>query len=117
MSQSFRDRIRPWQCDTCGAKNLSANKTECPKCPAPRVGSAAAAAQDMSGQTTRTYKGEKAMLEGIAMMARQGWQVVSQSSFQPRAGVGRTLALGVVGAALIKPPMKFVVTFARVDAR
>lgn len=111
---SFADRIRPWQCAVCGQQNISANKRECPQCGEPRAGSSGAQAQDASGQTTRTYEGEKALTAGIAQMARQGWRVVSQSSFQPRAGAGRTVALGFVGAALWKPPMKFQVIFERV---
>lgn len=38
MSQKFGDRIRPWQCATCGKKNISANKAACPKCHALRAG-------------------------------------------------------------------------------
>ena len=66
------------------------------------------------GQATRTYEGEQAMQEGIAQMARQGWRVVSQSSFQPRAGLGRIALLGV-GSLIVKPRMKFVVVFERVS--
>lgn len=110
---SFADRIRPWQCAVCGERNISANKAACPKCGAPRAGTDGAEAEEASGQTTRVYEGEKALQAGIAAMARQGWRVVSQTSFQPRAGVGRTVALGFVGAALWKPPIKFTVTFER----
>lgn len=111
---SFVERIKPWACAVCGERNISANKEQCPKCGAPRAGTAGAAAEDASGQTTRVYEGEQALAEGIAAMARQGWRVVSQSSFQPRAGVGRTVALGFVGAALIKPKVKFTVVYERV---
>lgn len=111
---SFMDRIKPWKCDVCGTANISANKEQCPKCGAPRDGTAGAAAEDASGQTTRVYEGEKALAEGIAQMARAGWRVVSQSSFQPRAGAGRTVALGFVGAAVWKPPMKFSVIFEKI---
>lgn len=114
MTQSLRDRIKPWQCAACGQKNISANKTDCPKCHEPRAGSAAATAQDATGQTTRTYEGEKALQEGIAAMARQGWRVVSQASFQPRAGAGRIVALGLL-AAVAKPPMKFTVVYQRAE--
>lgn len=112
---SFADRIKPWTCAACGQANISANKQECPKCHEPRAGSAGAAAQEMSGQTTRVYEGEKALQEGIAAMARQGWRVVSQTPFQPRSGLGRTLALGVVGAALLKPATKWSVVFERTE--
>src|SRR6185503_14811350 len=95
---SFADRVKPWQCAACGQKNISANKKDCPKCHEPRAGSAAAQAQEATGQTTRIYEGEKALQEGIAAMARQGWRVVSQSSFQPRAGAGRVVALGIFAA-------------------
>ncbi|MDE1904954.1 MAG: hypothetical protein KGH75_00705 [Rhodospirillales bacterium] len=114
MSQSFRDRIRPWECAACHTKNISANKTECPKCHEPRAGSAAAAAQEASGQTTRIYEGEQALQAGIAEMARQGWRVVSQSSHQPSSGVGRAVALGGIGAMIFKPPIKFTVIFERI---
>jgi hypothetical protein len=112
---SFMDRVKPWACGTCGQKNISANKTECPKCHAPRPGSTQAQAEAATGQTTRTYEGEDAMREGIAQMAAQGWRVVSQTSYQPRAGVGRIALLGL-GAAVIKPKPKFVVTFERTPA-
>ena len=58
-----------------------------------------------SGQATRVYEGEQALTAGIAAMAALGWRVASQSSFQPHSGVGRTVALGFIGAALIKPPV------------
>lgn len=113
MGQSFRERIKPWACAVCGQANISANKSECPQCHSPRAGSAAASAEEASGQTTRVYEGERALREGIAQMARQGWRVVSQDSFQPRAGVGRTVALGFLGAALVKPKAKFTVIYER----
>jgi hypothetical protein len=106
------ERVKPWVCGACGQTNISANKTACPKCHEPRAGSAAAVAQDATGQTSRTYEGERALAEGIAAMARQGWRVVSQTSYQPRAGLGRVALLGI-GAAVIKPPVKFVVIFER----
>jgi hypothetical protein len=114
--QSFADRIRPWECAVCGQKNISANKGDCPHCHAPRAGSSGAQAEEVSGQTTRVYEGEKALTAGITAMAHQGWRVVSQNSFQPRAGAGRTVALGFVGAALWKPPVKHVITFERVTS-
>lgn len=114
---SFADRIRPWECAVCGQKGISANKNACPTCHAPRAGTAGAQAEELSGQTTRIYEGEQALTEGIQAMARQGWRVVSQDSFQPRAGVGRTVALGFVGAALWKPPMRFTVLFERITPR
>lgn len=116
MAQSFRDKIRPWTCAACGQANISANKGACPQCHTPRTGTAQATAEDASGQTTRIYEGEKALAAGIAEMARLGWRVVSQSSFQPRAGVGRTVALGFIGAALVKPPQKWTVIFERIPA-
>lgn len=105
--------IAPWDCPVCGKKIISANKAACPKCHAPRAGSAAASVEDATGQTTRIYEGEQALREGIAQMAQQGWRVVSQDSHQPRAGVGRTVALGFIGAALVKPKMKFTVIYER----
>lgn len=110
---SFADRVRPWTCAACGAANISANKTACPKCQTPRAGSAAAQVEEATGQTTREYEGEQALQAGIAQMARQGWRVVSQTSYQPSSGVGRTVALGVVGAAIFKPKARFVVVFTR----
>ena len=112
---SFADRIRPWECPACGQKNISANKTACPKCHEPRAGSVAAQgreAEESLGQATREYEGEKALVAGIADMARKDWRVQSQNSYQPRAGAGRVLALGL-GAAVIKPQMRFVVVYAR----
>lgn len=114
---SFADRIRPWQCAVCDERNISANKGACPACGAPRAGTAGADAEAASGQTTRVYEGEQALAAGIAAMARQGWRVVSQTSFQPRAGVGRTVALGFVGAALWKPKPKWTVIFERTPAQ
>lgn len=112
--QSFRDRIMPWQCGSCGQQHISANKSDCPACHAPRAGSAASQSEDATGQTTREYEGEKAMRDGIALMARQGWRVTSQSSYQPSSGVGRTVALGFIGAAIFKPQARFVVVYERV---
>jgi hypothetical protein len=51
-------------------------------------------------QVTRTYTGDKAMRNGIEQMARKGWQVVSNTSYQP-------------ARLLFKPKVKFVVVFAR----
>jgi len=36
-----------------------------------------------------------------------------EASYQPRAGVGRVVALGFIGAAVIKPKAHFVITFGR----
>lgn len=110
---SFWERIKPWQCAACGEKNISANQTDCPKCQTPRPGSAGALAAEASGQTTRVYEGEDALRTGIAQMAAQGWRVLSQSSHQPSSGVGRALTLGLVGAAIFKPPIRFTVIFER----
>lgn len=112
---SYWDSIKPWDCGHCGKLRISANKTDCPKCHTPRPGSAAAqarAAQEQIGQATREYEGEKAMVSGIAEMAAQGWKVQSQTSYQPRAGAGRVALLGI-GAAVIKPQMRFVVIYTR----
>ncbi len=73
--QSFRDRIKPWVCSECGQKNISANKSECPRCHEPRGGISAEAKQ-----VTRIYEGEKAMQRGIEQMAAKGWRVFSQTS-------------------------------------
>jgi hypothetical protein len=109
---SFMNRIKPWECAECGKKNISANKQECPDCYAPRAGTPAAEAEAASGQITRTYEGEKDMREGIARLAKQGWKIVSQSSYQPGAGLGRIALLGL-GAAIIKPKAKFTVIYER----
>lgn len=108
----FWERNKPWQCAVCGQKNISATSGECPKCHTPRAGTAAARAEDVSGQVVRVYEGEKALQEGIRLMLSQGWRVVSQSSHQPPAGVGRVAALGV-GALVFKPPVKTTVMFER----
>lgn len=113
-SHSFWDRVKPWECATCGMKNISANKDACPKCHTARHGTAAAVTQDATGQTTVTYTGQKEMEQGIATMAAAGWAVKSQAAYQPGSGVGRVLALGVVGALVFKPNTKFVVVFERV---
>lgn len=121
---SFADRIKPWDCAACGKRNISANKTVCPECYAVRgetapnheaiaaTVAAQAAEAAKPGQVTRIYTGEKAMRKGIDRMAKQGWRVVSQSSHQPRAGVGRMVALGLF-AAVFKPPMRFTVVYER----
>jgi hypothetical protein len=131
-TQSFLERFRPWTCEACGKKNISANKSECPQCYEPRTGAALhteiaqvetpfatsqaperrAVAKGVK-QITRTYKGQKALEKGIKKMARQGWQVQSQSSFQPRAGVGRIVLLGIM-AAVIKPQTKWVVVYSKI---
>lgn len=107
---SFMDRIKPWACAECGQKNISANKQACPNCYAPRGGSPEAEAEAQTGQKTRTYEGEKDMREGITRMGQQGWKVVSQSAYQPRAGLGRVALLGL-GALVIKPKAKFTVVY------
>lgn len=112
-SSEFWEKVRPWECAACHTKNISANKSECPSCQQPRAGSAEASAQEASGQATRGYEGEKALHAGIAAMAKQGWRVVSQSSHQPSAGVGRALTLGL-GALVLKPKMHFTVIFERI---
>lgn len=108
----FMDRITPWTCDECGQKRISANKSACPECYAPRPGSPEADAEAKTGQRIRFYEGQKDMTAGIARMARLGWKVQSQSSYQPRAGVGRIVALGLM-AAVIKPKAKFQVVYER----
>jgi hypothetical protein len=106
------DRIKPWTCDECGQKNISANKAACPECYGPRPGTPEADAETQAGQKVRTYEGEKDMQAGITRMARLGWRVVSQSSYQPRAGVGRIVALGLL-AAVAKPRAKFTIIYER----
>lgn len=106
---SFKEKIKPWECSSCGQKHIAATHTECPKCDLPRPGTDA----DMLGQITITYEGEKQMRKGIEHMQRHGWQVSSQSAYQPRAGLGRIALLGI-GALVIKPNAKFVVTFSKV---
>lgn len=105
--QRITQRIMPWSCGECGQKNISANKTSCPKCSAPRGGIPADARQ-----ITRIYEGEQAMQAGIEQMTAKGWRVVSQNSYQPRAGAGRIVALGIF-AAVVKPPQKFTVIYER----
>lgn len=65
------------------------------------------------GQEVREYKGAHEAQAGIATMARQGWRVSSQSSYQPRAGCLRILMLGGIGALVWKPKPRFVVTYTR----
>jgi hypothetical protein len=77
------------------------------------AGAGVPAQQAAPQQVTREYKGNKEMLAGVQQMQRAGWRVVSQTGYQPGAGVGRVLALGVVGAAVFKPGAKFIVTFER----
>ncbi|MGH2501342.1 MAG: hypothetical protein ACRDID_02390, partial [Ktedonobacterales bacterium] len=77
----WRERIQPWQCAVCG-RQVAQNVNVCPQCGEPRPGTPEARAQEASGQTTRVYEGEKALTAGITAMARQGWRVVSQASFQ-----------------------------------
>jgi hypothetical protein len=109
------DRIKPWECPECGQQHISANKNACPNCYAPRPGTPASETEAAAGQLTRTYEGEKDMQAGIQRMAKRGWKVVSQSGYQPRAGLGRVVALGLM-AAVIKPKAKFIVIYERVDA-
>ena len=113
-SQAFWEKVKPWECAACGVKNISANKAACPACQQPRTGTEEATAQETSGQTTRVYVGEKAMQDGIKLMAKQGWRVVTQSSHQPSSGVGRAVALGFIGAAIFKPAHHFTVIFSRI---
>lgn len=118
----FMERITPWECRACGRKNISANLGTCPQCGARRgsteapttpVATTTTAVRSVGGaQKVVTYTGEKAMQRGISSMARQGWRVVSQSSYQPRAGVGRILLIGVF-AAIWKPKTRFQVVFER----
>jgi hypothetical protein len=108
----FMDRYKPWACDECGKKNISANKQACPECYAPRSGTEAADAELANGQKVRTYEGEKDMQAGIKRMAALGWKVESQSAYQPRAGLGRVALLGF-GALVIKPKAKFTVIYAK----
>ena len=106
---SFKEKIKPWECPSCGQKRIASNKLECPKCDLPRPGTDA----DTLGQITVTYEGEKQMHHGIEHMQRHGWAVTSQSAYQPRAGLGRIALLGL-GALVMKPNAKFVVTFSKV---
>jgi sRNA-binding protein len=119
VAKAMRDgSFKPWACAECGQKNISANKQVCPKCHIARPGSDAAnaeAAEVASGQTTRTYEGEKARDAGIVEMSKQGWKVTSVNAYQPRAGAGRIVALGLL-AAVAKPPMRFTVIFERATA-
>ncbi len=55
---SYWDRIKPWNCATCGKANISANYYACPQCQTPRPGSAEEAAEQASGTLTRVYEGE-----------------------------------------------------------
>lgn len=106
---NFADRIKPWTCAGCGQANISANKKACPSCGTRRD----AVAEIASGQATRTYEGEAAMRAGIEQMLAAGWQVKDTVSYQPSSGVGRAVALGVIGAMVFKPAARFVVSFTR----
>jgi hypothetical protein len=93
-TQTFADRIRPWQCQACGKPHISANKHACPHCHTPR--GAAKPDTDQQDHQARvvTYASEEEMAAGVAAMLAQGWQVAGQSSYTPRKGVGRTLLGG-----------------------
>ncbi|HUY76598.1 MAG TPA: hypothetical protein VMV29_07485 [Ktedonobacterales bacterium] len=113
MSQPYGGYPQQWDCAACGQQAIPAASMECPRCHIPRPGSPAEQALVAAGRTARLYEGERALQAGIAEMAAQGWSIVSQSNFQPPAGAGRTLALGLLGRALFKPPKKYTVVFQR----
>ncbi len=82
--------------------------------PQPKPPAGAITADEIAaGQVVREYKSVGDMQQGIAKMAAQGWRVQSQTSYQPRQGAGRIIALGFVGAALFKPKAHFIVTYTR----
>lgn len=73
----------------------------------------ATAQQNAAGQQVMEYTGSDAMQRGITEMARSGWRVASQTSYQPRAGCMRVVLLGGIGALVFKPRTKFSVVFTR----
>jgi hypothetical protein len=60
----------------------------------------------------KRYKGEKAYQRDANRMSAKGWQVISVTSENPRAGCGRILAIGIF-AALWKPKPVLIVTYQR----
>jgi len=62
--------------------------------------------------TVKTYHSAKEFQKDQPKMAAQGWQVTNTTSSQPRAGVGRIVALGLL-AAVFKPKPEIIVTYSR----
>src|SRR5512146_2784719 len=96
----FRERVLPWTCAMCGQHNISANKSACPKCQAPRgqTPEEAAAAK----QLVRVYDGHdpaKEFAADAARLAREGWRVQSQSAGGESSNVGKALLFGPLGLA------------------
>lgn len=63
----------------------------------------------------RRYKDEKAYQKDAAKLARQGYEVASVVSEQPRSGCGRILAIGLF-AAIFKPKPELVVTYRLIES-
>ncbi len=72
--------------------------------------------QNQPETTVKTYHSAKEFEQDQRKMAAQGWQVTTTTSNQPRAGIGRTLALGVVGAAIFRQKPEIIVTYQRDQA-
>ncbi len=79
---------------------------------AARRSRAAAMRAATGNQVVRIYRGQRALEAGIAAMARQGYSVATQTSYQPRVGLLRFLTLGFF-SLIWRPKPKFVVTFKR----
>jgi hypothetical protein len=108
--KSFREALAEAKA-AAAAKHAEYEAKKPPKAAA-KAEPAPADALPETGQVSRTYEGQDARDKGVAGMLATGWRVVTETSYQPRAGVGRVLALGVLAAA-IKPKVKFIVTFER----
>lgn len=60
----------------------------------------------------RTFTGERAYRAGVQHWTALGWTISTVTNFQPRAGCGRMLALGLF-ALVWKPKQKFTVVFTK----
>jgi hypothetical protein len=64
-------------------------------------------------QTMKRYKDQRAFQKDAPNMLARGWYIQSQNSYQPRAGIGRIVALGGIGALVFKPKEQVMVTYVR----
>lgn len=61
----------------------------------------------------KTYKSSGDFTKDAKKLAKKGWTVTTQSTIQPRSGIGRIVATGGLGAIAFKPKPEIVVTFTR----
>lgn len=64
-------------------------------------------------QIVKTYKDQKAFSRDVSKMLQAGWIIASQTTYQPRSGIGRFLALGGIGALVFRPKQQVMVTYQR----